>query len=63
MGQDGRSVLDLEASRTSEIFQATYYQSKRRNIREDNNAVLTTIKTEREGNRARKKTDASGMRC
>jgi hypothetical protein len=43
------------------MFQARHYQSRRHNIPEDNNTVLTTIKTESEGNHARKKTDASGI--
>jgi len=41
------------------MFQATYYQSKRCRIPEDNNTVLTTIENEREGKHAGKKTDAS----
>jgi len=63
LGQDGRSFRDLELSNTSDILQATYYQSKRCNIPEDNKTELTTIKTEREGNHARKKTDTSGIGC
>jgi len=54
LGRDGRQVRDLEASSTLDIFQATYYQSKRCNIPEDNNTVLTTIKTETEGSLAKK---------
>jgi hypothetical protein len=45
------------------LFFFENYQSKRCSIPEDNNTVLMTIKTDREGNHARKKTDASGIRC